>query len=95
MHYDLGDIDLEQKTLLTIGNPFGTRLSPMSPGRTRWLMARGTEWNCEHLCHWDTLHGVYGSASSIHSPILPNCPFCSPGSEIYAARFGADCRAFR
>ena len=28
--YDLGYIDLEQKTLQTIDNPFGTRLSPMS-----------------------------------------------------------------
>jgi hypothetical protein len=30
MSYDLGYIDLEQKTLQTIDNPFGTRLSPMS-----------------------------------------------------------------
>jgi transposase InsO family protein len=30
MHYDLGYIDLEQKTLQTIDNPFGPRLSPMS-----------------------------------------------------------------
>jgi transposase InsO family protein len=30
MHYDLGYIDLEQKTLQTIDNPLGTRLSPMS-----------------------------------------------------------------
>lgn len=30
MHYDLGYIDLEQRTLQTIDNPFGTRLSPMS-----------------------------------------------------------------
>ena len=30
MHYDLGYIDLEQKTLQTIDNPFGTRVSPMS-----------------------------------------------------------------
>ncbi len=30
MHYDLGYIDLEQKTSQTIDNPFGTRLSPMS-----------------------------------------------------------------
>ncbi len=30
IHYDLGYIDLEQKTLQTIDNPFGTRLSPMS-----------------------------------------------------------------
>jgi transposase InsO family protein len=30
MHYDLGYIDLEQKTLQTIDNPFGTRLSPIS-----------------------------------------------------------------
>ena len=28
--YDLEYIDLEQKTLQTIDNPFGTRLSPMS-----------------------------------------------------------------
>jgi hypothetical protein len=28
--YDLGHIDLEQRTLQTIGNPFGARLSPMS-----------------------------------------------------------------
>ena len=30
MHYDLKYIDLEQGTLQTIDNPFGTRLSPMS-----------------------------------------------------------------
>lgn len=30
MHYDLAYIDLEQRTLQTIDNPFGTRLSPMS-----------------------------------------------------------------
>jgi hypothetical protein len=29
MQYDLGYIDLEQKTLQTIDNPLGTRLSPM------------------------------------------------------------------
>ena len=28
--YDLGYIDLEQKTLQTIDNPFGPRVSPMS-----------------------------------------------------------------
>ena len=30
MQYDLGYIDLEQRTLQTIDNPFSTRLSPMS-----------------------------------------------------------------
>ena len=30
MTYDLGYIDLEQKTLQPIDNPFGTRVSPMS-----------------------------------------------------------------
>ena len=30
MQYDLGYIDLEQRTLQTIDNPFGSRLSPMS-----------------------------------------------------------------
>ncbi|GLS38164.1 hypothetical protein GCM10010869_37580 [Mesorhizobium tianshanense] len=29
MHYDLGYIDLEQRTLQAIDNPFGTRLSPI------------------------------------------------------------------
>jgi hypothetical protein len=30
MQYDLGYIDMEQRTLQTIDSPFGTRLSPMS-----------------------------------------------------------------
>lgn len=30
MHYDLGFIDLEQKTLQPLDNPFGSRLFPMS-----------------------------------------------------------------
>src|SRR5712692_7543546 len=30
MHYDLGYIDLEQKTLQPLDNPFGARVSPMS-----------------------------------------------------------------
>lgn len=30
MPYDLGYIDLEQRTLQTVDNPLGTRLSPMS-----------------------------------------------------------------
>jgi hypothetical protein len=30
LHYDLGYIGLEQRTLQTIDNPFGTRLSPIS-----------------------------------------------------------------
>ena len=30
MSYDLGFIDLEQKTLQPLDNPFGTRMSPMS-----------------------------------------------------------------
>ena len=30
MRYDLGYFDLEQKTLQTLDNPFGPRLSPMS-----------------------------------------------------------------
>jgi hypothetical protein len=30
MQYDLGYIDLEQKSLQPLDNPFGPRLSPMS-----------------------------------------------------------------
>ena len=33
MDYDLGYIDLEQRTLQPLDNPFGTRLSPMSSVR--------------------------------------------------------------
>jgi hypothetical protein len=29
MHYDLGNFDMEQKTLQPLDNPFGTRLSPI------------------------------------------------------------------
>ena len=34
MNYDLGYIDLEQRTLQTIDNPFGAMLQPMSPVQT-------------------------------------------------------------
>ena len=34
MQYDLGYIDLEQKTLQPLDNPFGARLLPMSSVRT-------------------------------------------------------------
>ncbi len=34
MTYDLGYLDLEQRTLQTIENPFGTKVSTMSPGWT-------------------------------------------------------------
>jgi hypothetical protein len=34
MHYDLGYIDLEQRTLQPLDNPFATRLSPMSQERS-------------------------------------------------------------
>jgi hypothetical protein len=33
MHYDLGYFDLEQKTLQSLDNPFGTRLSPNQTDR--------------------------------------------------------------
>jgi hypothetical protein len=35
MHYELGYIDLEQKTLQTLDNPFGPRLSPNLLGTIR------------------------------------------------------------
>jgi hypothetical protein len=35
MGYDLGYIDLEQKTLQPLDNPFGPKLSPMSPVRSQ------------------------------------------------------------
>ena len=38
MHYDLGYIDLEQKTLQPIDNPFGTRSSPFCPVCTEFVM---------------------------------------------------------
>ena len=41
MHYDLGYIDLEQKTLQPLDNPFGTRLSPIS------LLPISPGWTCD------------------------------------------------
>jgi hypothetical protein len=40
MHYDLGYIDLEQKTLQPLDNPFGSRLSPNVLGTIRHLCLR-------------------------------------------------------
>ncbi len=52
MQHDLGYIDLEQKTLQTIDNPFGTRchlclrykLLPISPGRTKVTLVAGARY---------------------------------------------------
>ena len=58
LDYDPGYIDLEQRTLQTIDNPFGTRLSPMSlvrsvthvSGTDRQVMAGRSRRNRElHL----------------------------------------------
>src|SRR5277367_7132314 len=40
MSYDLGFIDLEQKTLQPLDNPFGTRLSPHVLGTKCYLSVR-------------------------------------------------------
>jgi hypothetical protein len=45
MHYDLGYIDLEQRTLQTIDYPFGTRLSP-----TSWVRSGLMDWWVLVLC---------------------------------------------
>lgn len=34
IHYDLGYIDLKQRTLHTINNPFGAKVLPISPVRS-------------------------------------------------------------
>jgi hypothetical protein len=36
MHYDLAYIDLQQKTLQPLDNPFGPRLSPISEVHELW-----------------------------------------------------------
>ncbi|HVT94687.1 MAG TPA: hypothetical protein VHD76_17700 [Bryobacteraceae bacterium] len=41
MDYDLGYIDLEEKTLQPLNNPLGPKGLPMSPGRTRLLIKNG------------------------------------------------------
>jgi hypothetical protein len=40
IQYDLGYFDLEQKTLQSLDNPFGTRLSPDVLGTFRYLCLR-------------------------------------------------------
>jgi hypothetical protein len=65
MHYDLGYFDLQQKTLQPIENPFGTRLLPMSPGRTSSEMAEREGFEPPiglHLCR---------ISSAVHSTTLP------------------------
>jgi hypothetical protein len=50
LSYDLGYIDLEQKTLQPLDNPFGTRLSPMSLG-TKVTYVSGPDTPCAIRCH--------------------------------------------
>jgi len=45
MHYDLGYIDLGQRTLQTLDNPFGPRLSPMSSERYVIHVSGSDTWN--------------------------------------------------
>ena len=45
MHYDLGYIDLEQKTLQSLDNPFGTRLSHMTQVRPVTYVRAGQREN--------------------------------------------------
>jgi hypothetical protein len=55
MRYDLGYIDLEQRTLQTIDDPFGTKLSPMS-----------SVHSVTHVSGSDTGYG--GSGGGIRTP---------------------------
>jgi len=45
MNYDLGYVDLEEKTLQPLESPFGPRVLPMCPGRTRIIWRRGWDSN--------------------------------------------------
>src|SRR4249920_3107151 len=45
MDYDLGYFDLETRVLEPLENPFGPKVSPMSPGRTFRIWWPGTELN--------------------------------------------------
>jgi hypothetical protein len=44
MHYDLGYIDLEQRTLQTIDNPFGTRSVTHILGTNCYPCPRAVQW---------------------------------------------------
>jgi hypothetical protein len=59
MHYDLGYIDLEQRTLQRLDNPFGPRLLPMSEVQS-----------VTHVSGSDTLCFGAGDGIRTHDPNL-------------------------
>ena len=60
MHYDLGYVDLEQKTLQPLDNPFGPRLLPMSRAGTN--RHRGVRY-ASPPSRWRASEGTLHSAS--------------------------------
>jgi hypothetical protein len=95
LHYDLGFIDLEQKTLQPLDNPFGTGLSPHVLGTFRYLCRRST-----HCCNWcrvrDSHRDTHNPQKSmtfrdqqpaIVTPVLDsNSSVCSGDSTTSAVR---------
>ena len=97
MHYDLGYIDLEQKTLQTINSPFGTRVSPslrnkrspISPGRTAKKLER--EKGFEPSTVSTDLHPVIVlmTAANIDISALANPASITVNAKVYPCIGGA------
>jgi hypothetical protein len=68
LHYDLGFIDLEQKTLQPLDNPFGKGLSPHVLGTFRYLCRRST-----HCCNWCRVRDSNPRPSVYKTAALPLC----------------------
>jgi hypothetical protein len=85
MHYDLGYIDLEQKTLQTIDNPFGSRLSPMSQGRTGGYLVRWTDSNRRSTHYEEWIFG-YISATWISETVLIGLGTTADSANPFSAR---------
>ena len=81
MHYDLGYIDLEQKTLQPLDNPFGPRLSPiclrydlspMCSGRTLEILARPAGFEPTTPWFVDAFHIYIFQSLTALAPVCSN-----------------------
>src|SRR3546814_11784944 len=64
MHYDLGYIDLEQRTLQPLANPFGSGVSPMRSEERR--VGKECVGTCR--CRWSPDHYKHKTEATVVSP---------------------------
>jgi hypothetical protein len=99
MHYDLGYVDLEQKTLRPLDNPFGPRLLPTYVlGTDRYLCLRSvpTQGGGDGLTRQVAPVLAKCDAAISFPPVLPPIHKFSTGRRRHSrTRFAHECRCMQ